>query len=372
MPRRTLPKYSLHRATGQARVRIDGKDHYLGVYGSAESNQRYTELLARWQRSSGKPVQDVTIGILTKLYLERCKTYYVKNGEQTGEVGSIRIALKRLNRKYRNLLARDFDSLKLKAVRELLIDERFVRTSINQHMSRIRGMFKWAASEKMVDQSVWLELRTVDGLKAGRSRALEPEPVGTVPDALVDAIKPHVTTTVWAMVSLQRLTGMRPGEVLRMRACDINMGGSVWEYIPGDHKTRHHGKRRIVLIGSQAQYILKPFLKSNLQAFLFDPSEGRQEFVGKEYRTGSRTAVRNARRQYSLEGYSCAIKRACDKAGVPRWTPNQLRHNFATRARREFGIEAARVTLGHSSAVTSEIYAERDLDAARAVVAKIG
>ena len=54
------------------------------------------------------------------------------------------------------------------------------------------------------------------------------------------------------------------------------------------------------------------------------------------------------------------------------WSPNRLRHNFGTAARRVGGIEAARVTLGHSSAVTSEIYALKDMDAARDVVRRIG
>ena len=69
-------------------------------------------------------------------------------------------------------------------------------------------------------------------------------------------------------------------------------------------------------------------------------------------------------RPYRRDSYRNAIRRACQAASVPEWTPNQLRHNFGTRARREFGIEAARVTLGHSSAVTTEIFAERDIDAA--------
>ena len=54
------------------------------------------------------------------------------------------------------------------------------------------------------------------------------------------------------------------------------------------------------------------------------------------------------------------------------WSPNRLRHNFGTLARSVGGIEAARVTLGHSSAVTSEIYAEKDLDAAKRIVSQIG
>jgi integrase len=32
-----------------------------------------------------------------------------------------------------------------------------------------------------------------------------------------------------------------------------------------------------------------------------------------------------------------------------RWPPHQLRHNAGTNIRREFGVEAARVILGHCS-----------------------
>lgn len=253
-----------------------------------------------------------------------------------------------------------------------MIDEGYVRTSINQHISRLRGMFKWAARQKLVPQTAWLDLTTVEGLKEGRTKAVEPVPAGTVPDAFVDAIQPYVTASIWAMVQLQRCTGMRPGEVTRLRAADLNMSGEIGEYVPADHKTKHHGKRRVVMIGNRAQEILKPFLSVKMTAYLFNPQHGRQEFVGKQFREGAKTFVRNNRDHYSVKGYSVAIKRACKLAEVPHWSPNQLRHNFATMARKAAGIEASRVLLGHSSAVTSEIYAERDLDAARAVVAKIG
>jgi hypothetical protein len=37
MPRRKgIPAYSLHKPSGQARVRIEGRDHYLGPYDSPE------------------------------------------------------------------------------------------------------------------------------------------------------------------------------------------------------------------------------------------------------------------------------------------------------------------------------------------------
>lgn len=70
--------------------------------------------------------------------------------------------------------------------------------------------------------------------------------------------------------------------------------------------------------------------------------------------------------------YDHAIARACVKAGVPVWSPNQLRHTAATRIRAAYGIEAARIILGHASAVTSEIYAEIDREKAREIAGRMG
>ena len=66
------------------------------------------------------------------------------------------------------------------------------------------------------------------------------------------------------------------------------------------------------------------------------------------------------------------IGRACEKAGIPAFHPHQIRHTAATEIRKKFGIELARATLGHSSAVTSEIYAELDLEKVRQVMMEVG
>ena len=56
MPRKapSQPSYRLHKPSGKAVVTIDGKDHYLGDYGSAESRARYDELIARWLANGRK------------------------------------------------------------------------------------------------------------------------------------------------------------------------------------------------------------------------------------------------------------------------------------------------------------------------------
>ena len=65
-------------------------------------------------------------------------------------------------------------------------------------------------------------------------------------------------------------------------------------------------------------------------------------------------------------------ERAYGKAGVPVCTPHRLRHNAATRARKDFGLEAAQVLLGHARADVTQLYAERDEFRAKAVVEKSG
>jgi site-specific recombinase XerC len=55
-----------------------------------------------------------------------------------------------------------------------------------------------------------------------------------------------------------------------------------------------------------------------------------------------------------------------------RWFPNQLRHSAATEFRRQFGLEAAQVLLGHSKADVTQVYAERDFAKAAAVARQIG
>ena len=43
---RKIPSYCRHKASGQAVVRIDGNDEYLGTYGTPESYEKYHRLIA--------------------------------------------------------------------------------------------------------------------------------------------------------------------------------------------------------------------------------------------------------------------------------------------------------------------------------------
>jgi integrase len=52
--------------------------------------------------------------------------------------------------------------------------------------------------------------------------------------------------------------------------------------------------------------------------------------------------------------------------------PNRIRHSFATRVRKEFGLEAAQVVLGHSRADITQVYAESNRELAGDVAKRLG
>jgi hypothetical protein len=60
------------------------------------------------------------------------------------------------------------------------------------------------------------------------------------------------------------------------------------------------------------------------------------------------------------------------KEMLEMWHAYRLRHSFATRARAQFGLEAASASLGHASVKITELYALADEQAAREVARRLG
>lgn len=432
MPRITtnrVPSYRLHRQSGQAIVTLNGRDFLLGKHDTPESRRRYDQVIAEWI-ANGRQLphreKAITIAELIELFWNHCKEYYRHpDGTPTGEVSSIRHALRPLLDLYPDLPAAEFSPLKLKALRDVMIERGWCRKSVNAQVKRVRRMFRWATENEHVSGEVYHALQAVAGLKAGRSKAPETEPVKPVPEEHVYAIKPHVSRHIWAMIELQLLTGMRPGEVCAMRTGDIDTTGKVWIYKPAKHKTQHHGHTREIAIGPRAQQVLKPFLRTQLHEHVFQPAEAeaerreamhkaRQSPMTPSQRKRAEKAARRKRRsraptdRYDVAAYRRAIARGCQQAfhmpdeyRDPRsgtkaakadtadakkwrrekrrqwnrehiWSPNQLRHTAATRLRKEYGLEAAQVILGHATLTVTQVYAEKNIEAARKIMAEVG
>jgi integrase len=368
------PGYRLHKPSGQAVVTLSGRDHYLGPHGTGASRASYDRLVALWlangRRRLGKDRQQLTIDELLEPFEEWARSYYNSSGRSDEFSNQLRYAMRALSELFGSTRAASFDALTLKAIRQRMLDEgRLARTTINARISRIRRIFEWGVQEGLVPTEVVVGLRTVKGLRRGRSKAPEPEAVRPVSQVHVDAVLHHLNGDVRAMVELMWLTGMRVGEVCAMRADRIDRDppglDGVWLYEPKLHKTAHHGHRRCVLFGAKAQGALTPFLCRPADRPLFSPLLAA---LAVEKAGGRRVGSRPLRDAYTDGGVRRAIARACKLAGVPHWHPHQLRHAAATRIRSAAGLDVARAVLGHRTYLMTDEYAEADLRVAAGFV----
>jgi integrase len=431
-----VPKYSLHKASGRAIVTLSGTDHYLGEYDSPESKVAYDRVIAEWLANGRRHQQPMplagspsnTINELIAAYWEYAQSYYRKpDGTPTQEIETLRQALKPFILLYGETKISDFGPLALKAVREAMILKKWCRTHINKQISRLKSMFRWGTEQEIVAGGVFHALLAIKGLKQGRTEAVESEPVRPVPEELVDAIQPYVSRQVWSMIRLMLLTGARPGEIVNLRVRDIQRTGDVWKCELTEHKTAHHGHSRTIYLGPQGQVVVAPYVNRPADHFLFSPKEAEKD------RRAKLTLARKTRASYGnvpgtnrsphpkhepghhyfVGSFRRAIERGCDLAfPLPpelakikvkgerksrlesqaewkarlgtawerarewqrqhRWHPHQLRHNAATRIRKERGLDAARAILGHRSLAITEVYAEIDQGLAAETIRQLG
>lgn len=407
-------------------VLLDGHRYYLGAYDSPESRAKYHQLIAEWEiagRVAPQPQETITVQEIVARYLAWAKTYYLKHNHLTAEPGNVELACRPLLKLFGPRPAAQFGPKSLKAVQQAMVNQGYVRKHINRNISRVKRVFKWAVAEELVPSGIYEGLRAVNGLRFGRCGARDNPPVQPAPEDLIEPIKRLVSRQVAAMIDLQLLTGARPGEIVILRPCDIDRSGPVWLYRPAEHKTEHHGHDRTIFLGPKAQQVLQPFLDGRpADRYCFSPAEGERERYQELAATtenGGRRVGKNRRANpkrvagdhYTPDSYRRAIDRASELAfplpehlqrgrkangrletlsawrarltpeqkGEIRtwyrrhhWHPHQLRHNYATWVRKEYGLEAAQVLLGHSKADVTQVYAERDMERAAQVAAKIG
>jgi integrase len=257
----------------------------------------------------------------------------IKNGKETSHLHNIRDAISPLSAAYGMECVAAFGPLKLKAIREKWIQKRLCRSTINKHVGTLKRIFRWGTENGMVPPGVNEAVQAVSGLRRGRTDTKESEPIKPVPEAYVQAVRPFMSNHVWAMIQLQQLTGMRPGEVVILRGCDLDTTGSIWLYKPSVHKTEHLGFERPVYLGPRAQRVVTELFRPELSEYLFNPREAiyprklKKLEAGKEApgnakrnkrRGGSRSRGRRPGACYTSESHRRAIARACVAAGVPQ------------------------------------------------------
>ncbi|NLF59114.1 MAG: site-specific integrase [Candidatus Hydrogenedens sp.] len=383
------PKIAYHRGVGQYFYRLDGKFFYLGT-DRQEAERCYRRDIARWYardcRPPAPPQDEITITELLALYVPAFKRECPKGTHMS----TVLYWLGEFERSLGGLPAIEFGPLALRRYRESLCDGTPARRSVNRRIQVIKNLFQWAVMEELLPGGAWEALRAVKGLRRGKAPGTyEPEPVRPVLWEHVAETLPHLPRPLRDLVEVLWHTGARCGELLALKAGDLDRSGPVWTYSPQEHKTSAWGHTRVVCFGPEAQAVLRRAMMRHGMGCLFPPSDAIKEWAEgcrthrrPDQKPNTNESGRTLGDHYRTDTVGVALRRAIqrcneDRAGrglapIPAWHLHQMRHSYATRARQQFGIEAARAALGHKDAGITLTYAEMDKNLAATVAATIG
>ena len=381
------PKYC--KLNQYAVLYYQGKIHYLGRYGSPESKIAYSRLVAEIQANPVTvPLQTgdkrVTISELAAGFLDHAKA----NINPTDYAHYRTAILDYLIKLYGdNFAVNDFKPRCLKTVREAMVkDRRYCRNTINKYIRFIIAVFGWGVENELVLETTHRALKLVKSLPKGSEGTFDHDERESVPDEVVIKTLPFMPPTLRAMVQLQRILGMRPSEICKMRVGDIDTtkGNGLWYYVPGSYKTARYVGKIIFPLGKPEQDLITPYLIGKKpEAAVFSPRTAQQE-RNAEKRANRKTkitpsqAARNEERAgkpsryaefYNQYSYRQAIDYAIDKANrqlpedekIPHWYPYQLRHSASTATELAHSDEDAQALLGHRTVNMTKRYTHSQL-----------
>ena len=371
-------------SSGHARVRINGKTHWLGRWGSPEAQLKYDGLIAAYLASGRKSVEaaltpqepaepeplpaEITVGELCLRWLRHIQKDRGEGYKRSSTYCSA-LAATRALRPFATLPASQFGPRRLLEVRELyaatrvirrnkkgeiVVDKPRTRRYVNDTIGRVVQMFSWAVARELVPGDKARALREVKPLRPGEvATVVDTAPRKAVDDASVEAVLAHLRPPLRSLVRFCRLTGCRPGEAARLRMADIHdQDCQVWRYSPPEHKNAWRGHGRHIPVGPQAQAVVLEALGGRGEsAYVFDP---RLAVPDRRPRRGTikmagRLASHRVHEFYTTSAIRHGVMRACEKAGCGSWFPYMLRYARNQEIRRKHGAEAAAVNLGDRS-----------------------
>ena len=352
MPRQKnpIPSYLLHKKSGQARVRIAGREFLLGPYGSEESRIKYGKLIS--QSVGGLSVDPLanrgtvprnaeadsglSVSELLLAFKRHADGYYLKDGKPTAEVDCFNSAMRPVRELFDFTPARDFTPLMLKGAQQKYVDAGWSRGFCNKSTNRIRHIWKWAVGNGLIPVATWQALQAVPPLKAGHTAAPDHKRREAISDEHIEAVRSRLLLKRGQrrdrhrdLFDLMLATGARPSELIGLSMADIDQTGEIWIADLTDHKNAHRGLSRKLFFGPKSQLILR-----------------RCSTSGRLFPIVPRT-------------FSESVKAACLAAKIPAFVPYCLRHTKATELRDAIGIESAQATLGHAQPSMTPRYSSK-------------
>lgn len=363
--------------------------------------------------------RNTTVDVLIDRFLDDLEDRQVKS------VDKFAAAFRPLHEKFGSIPARSFEArdmvelvdywLAVSARRKVIVDGKRVpkplsRKTLNERLYMLRQLFKFARRRELIDRETLTDVLSVPLVPANDPRAAPSKGRKPASTEQIDALRDELPEVVWDMITLQSLgsVAMRAGELLGMTLGEIDRSDEVWVYTPSKHKTAWKNRARSIKLGPQSQRII---LRYVAKAGTTDPDapifprwlireqkkahdaqrreadweaaqeaerrramlEGREWAPRKRYDLhGRQRARRDAVKLtgddrytddpfWDVPAFRRMLTRACERAGVPKFSTHQLRHAAASRLFRELGgtpdaLEQVRIVLGHADSRVTRRY----------------
>ncbi|MDD3587048.1 MAG: tyrosine-type recombinase/integrase [Thermoguttaceae bacterium] len=401
------PKLCLKKSNQTGFVNVDGRQIYMGKWGS-EADAKYRAFIAEWASCnvpacrSQTSSQKITLAELFSAYV-----LHPQNAEHLNEADMLRakLVIRTILSIYPTTFVDDFGPLQLEAVRDYFFREGYTRGNkrgkysrgyLNKLVNAIRSIFAWGVSRLLVKRDTYETLKYLKPLLEGHCSAPETTKRDNAEDKDIIPVLPYLLPMYRTMIELLCITAMRPSELCRMRACDIDRSrdDGIWLYTPSTHKTKAKGKQRIVALGVHSQKLLVPILASKTCGieYLFTPEQARREqwerqrAKRKSMITPSqlkrdakriRTRFLNLNDHVQVASLSRAVSRGIklaqkDGLQITAWTPYCIRHKAITDMALVEGPVASQRIAGHSNLNTTNIYNHAALQEAITLAKKYG
>ena len=333
-----------------------------------------------------------TVAQLVDNYVKWARQYLapLRDGRPHPDLSRIE-RLRRFLKPYLDWKVADFSPDELRKAQEAMVEYRYTRPShedepvpytrsgINQVINQAHKIWQWAVTHEIATDTQARKLREVRSLRPVRTLAKDKPKRTAVTEDEFSTVTKHLTRVVADMLRLIWITALRPGEVTRMRPYDITREDEdCWLYIPGrdasrvgNHKTAYRQRIRVIPLTRKAQEILTPRITDfDSKEPIFNPVEAVREMRERRFANRETPITQGNRadtnrkvdpmikpgQTYTINSRYTAVRRACERAGVERFTPYDLRRTAATRVRAALGKEEAKRLLGHVSTDTTEIY----------------
>ena len=191
---------------------------------------------------------------------------------------------------------------------------KFSRKTLREYLGAMKRLIKYGRDEGCFDASQAANLLNLPAIRANDGR--KSKRVQAIPMRDVFKLYRSLHQPWQDIFAFHILTGQRVETVLRAQPSEIDTNAEPWKYSPTVHKTTWRGHDLTILIGPRARRVLAPLMATRGYFWPAKKMNAKEHLDMANPRTAS--------------AYKNALQRACERAAIPIYTPQQIRHTTAT------------------------------------------